>query len=116
MIPAWADIHAIGFWGRRQGVFFGIRVFHPNSPSYRYTQIGSLFHRHELEKKRQYGDRVSNVEFGLLVFSTLGREATIFNSRLADLLAGKHNTTYTHMNVLYHLFSLLRSAILAILG
>ena len=120
-----ADIHARGFWGRRQGAFFDIRVFHPNAPSYRHTQIGSLFRRHELEKKREYGDRVRNVEFGSftpLVFSTfgsLGREATIFYSRLADLLAGKHNTHYAHMLCWMRCtisFSLLRSAILAIRG
>ena len=38
-----ADIHARGFWGRRQSAFFDIRVFHPNAPSYRTTQIASLF-------------------------------------------------------------------------
>ena len=43
-----------------------------------------MFRRHELEKKREYGDRVRSVEsasFTPLVFSTfggLGREATIF--------------------------------------
>ena len=39
---AQADIHynyARGFW---EGAFFNIRVFHPNAPSYRHTQIGSL--------------------------------------------------------------------------
>ena len=30
-----ADIHARGFWGRQQVAFFDIRVFHPNTPSYR---------------------------------------------------------------------------------
>ena len=68
-------------------------MFHPNTPSYRQTQVGSLFRMHELETKREYGDRVHNVEsasFTPLVFSTfgdLGREVSIFYSRLADLLA-----------------------------
>ena len=74
---------------------FDIRVFHPNAPSYRQTQIGSLFSRHELEKKCEYKDHVHSVDlesasFTLLVFSTfggLGREASIFHSCLADLLA-----------------------------
>ena len=44
-----ADIHARGFWGRRQGAFFDVRVFHPNAPSYRQTRVASLFRRHELE-------------------------------------------------------------------
>ena len=45
------DIHARGFWDRQQDAFFDIRVFHPNAPSYCQTQVGSLFRRHELEKK-----------------------------------------------------------------
>ena len=48
-----ADIRAKGFGGRRQSAFFDIRVFHSNAPSYRQTQVDSLFHRHELEKKRE---------------------------------------------------------------
>ena len=52
------DIHATGFWSRRQSAFFDIRMCHPNTPSYRQAQVGSLFHRHELEKKREYGDCV----------------------------------------------------------
>ena len=85
-------------------------------------QVGSLFRRHELEKKREYGDRVRSVEsasFTPLVFSRvfstfggLGREATIFYSRLANLLAVRHNinsaSSYSQMlscmDALYHLF------------
>ena len=70
-----ADIHARGFWGRRQGALFDVRVFHPNAPSYRQAQVASLFRRHELEKKREYGDRTSVVDgesFIPLVFSTFG--------------------------------------------
>ena len=60
--------------------------------------------------------------FTPLVFSTfggLGREATIFSSRLADLLSKKHGTPYTKTLSLMQCsisFSLLRSAILAIRG
>ena len=42
-----ADIHARGFWGRRQCAFFDIRVFHPNAQSYRNTSIPSAYIRHE---------------------------------------------------------------------
>ena len=67
-----------------------------------------------------YGDRVRSVECGAfppLVFSTFGREATIFYSCLADLLSKKHGTPYTKTLSLMRCsisFSLLRSAILAI--
>jgi len=37
-----ADIHASGFWGRRQSAFFDIRVFHPNAQSYRNVSIQSV--------------------------------------------------------------------------
>ena len=119
------DVRATGFWGRRLGAFFDVRVFHPNAPSYLRTQPASLFRRHELEKKREYGDRIRSVECGSftpLVFSTfggLGREATVFYSRLADLLSKKHGTPYPKTLCLLRCsisFSLLRSAILAIRG
>jgi len=44
------DVHATGFWDRRQGAFFDIRVFHPNASSYLRTQPASLFRKHEMEK------------------------------------------------------------------
>ena len=37
-----ADVHARGFWERRQDTFFDIRVFHPNVLHYYQTQIASL--------------------------------------------------------------------------
>jgi len=65
---------------------------------------------------------VEHGSFTPLVFSTfggLGREATVFHSRLADLLSKKHSTPYTKTLSLMRCsisFSLLRSAILAIKG
>ena len=94
-------------------------------PSYLRTQPASLFRRDELEKKWEYGDRVRSVEYGSftpLVFSTfsgLGREATVFYSRLADLLLRKHGTSYAKTLSLLRCsisFSLLCSAILVIRG
>ena len=43
-----ANIHARGFWGRRQSAFFDIRVFPPNASSYFQTQVASLFRKQEL--------------------------------------------------------------------
>ena len=88
-----ADIHARGFWGQRQSAFFDVRVFHPNAPSYCNTSVPSLYRRHEAQKKREYGDRVREVEqasFTPLVFATtggMGREAIVFYRRLADHLS-----------------------------
>ena len=61
--------------------------------SYHQAQVASLFHRHELEKRREYGDRTRVIDgesFTPLVFSTfggLGKETTIFYNRLANLLS-----------------------------
>ena len=54
----------------------------------------------EMMKKREYGDRVREVElasFTPLVFSTtggMGREGTVFYRRLANLLADKQDWAY----------------------
>ena len=87
--------HARGFWGRRQSAFFDVRVFHPNARSYRNSNISAVYRRQEMMKKREYSDRVREVElasFTPLVFSTtggMGREGNVFYKRLASLLADK---------------------------
>ena len=56
--------------------------------------------RHELQKKREYGERVREVEqasFTPLVFSTtggIGRKALTFYRRLADMLSCHSSTSY----------------------
>ena len=110
---------------RQQSAFFDVRVFHPNAPSYRNTSVAALFRKHELDKKREYGERVREVEnssFTPLVFSTTGgasRETTVVYKRLADLLANNrkssYNTTLAWMRC--HIsFALMRSAISCIRG
>ena len=105
--------------------FFDVRVFHPNAPSYRSSSIQSLYRRHEQENKREYGDRVREIEqasFTPLVFATtggMGREASIFYRRLADLLSHRNNVTYNTTLAWLRCtlsFSLLRSAAVCIHG
>ena len=66
------DIRARGFWERRQSTFFDVRVFHPNAPSYRCSPLPTTHRRH---KKREYADRVLQIEQGSftpLVLSSAG--------------------------------------------
>ena len=92
------DIKAKGFCCRQQSAFFDVRVFHPNAPSYRNTSIAALYRKQEQAKKREYGDRIREVEHALftpLVFSTTGglsKENTKAYRRLAELLATKRGT------------------------
>ena len=75
------DIRARGFWNNSQDAFFDVRVFYPNAPSSRSTDA---YKRHEQAKKREYGQRVREIECGVftpLAFSTnggMGKEAKTF--------------------------------------
>ena len=97
------DIRARGFWNRAQDAFFDVRVFHPNASSYRSMSLQGGFRRHEQAKKREYGERVREVEHGVftpLVLSTtgsLGREATTFYKRLANLISIKQQVHYSQV-------------------
>ena len=90
-------------------------------PSYLRTGLASLFLRHKLEKKGEYGDRVRNMECGLFtpqLFLDFW-EATVFYNHLTDLLSKKHGTPYPKTSSLLCCsisFPLLISAILAIRG
>ena len=120
------DIRAQDFWGDRfRRAFFDIRVFYPNASSYRNLQLSSIYRRHENEKKRNYEDRVREVEHGSftpLVFSTsggMGGLATTTYKRLASQIATKKDQPYSKVIAWLrcHLcFSLLRSSITAIRG
>ena len=120
------DITANGFWGGRfERTFFDVRVFNPHAPSNRHPRLSSCYRKHELEKKRQYEQRVREVEhasFTPLVLSATGgtaNEATTFYKRLASCLATKWDQPYAPtMSWLRcrRVFSLLRSAIQCIRG
>ena len=69
-------------------------AFHPNAPS-NAGSISSAFKKHEDVEKRAYGQHIRQIEHGVftpLVFLStggIGREATIFYKRIADLLGDK---------------------------
>jgi hypothetical protein len=119
------DIRAKGFWNRQQDAFFDVRVFHPNAPSYRNTSIPSLYRQHEMAKKREYGDRIREVEYAVftpLVFSTtggMGKETAVAYKHLAELLAEKRKSEYgitlAWMRCILS-FALIRSAVTAVRG
>ena len=102
-----------------------VKVFNPFAKSNQRFSLAACFSHHEKSKKRAYEQRIIEVEHGSftpLVFSTtggMGRQSTIFYSRLASLLARKRHQPYsTTMGWLRcHLsFLLLRSSILCIRG
>ena len=66
------DIRAQGFWNTGQD---DVRVFHPNASSNSSMTITAAYRKHESIKKREYAQRVREVEHGVftpLVLSTTG--------------------------------------------
>ena len=81
------DISTKGFWERSVRAFFDIQVFYPFAPSNLKHKPKSCYRLHEKEKRRQYDQRVREVEHGSfapLVFATsggMGRLADVFYKR-----------------------------------
>ena len=82
-----------GFWERYRSTLFDVRVCHPNVDSYRDLTPKQIYKKHENEKKRQYPDRVMEIEQGtftpLVSTTTAGMadECVKYHSRLAELIA-----------------------------
>ena len=100
-----------------------MRIFNPSTPS--NLPLHSAYRRHDKEKRREYQQRVHEVEnasFTPLIFTTtggMGDAATQFYKRLANLLSAKHSLSYGIVMGWLRCklsFSLLRSAIMCICG
>ena len=95
------DVAAYGFWGGRfERAIFDVRVFNPCARSNRLSALQSTYRRHEQEKKRQYDQRIREVEhstFTPLVLSTTGGMGTTFYKRLAAMLSEKRDVPYSKM-------------------
>ena len=98
---------------------------HPNSPSYVNKPIEDVYTSHEQEKKRNYSERVLQVERGSFTpivgstFGGWGKEADRHHKRIATLIAIKKNEEYS--DVISYIrtrlrFSLLKSILTAVRG
>ena len=121
------DIKAGGFWGesRHECAFFDVRVVYPHARSHRHRSLPQIYRSQEQEKRRQYEERILNVERGTftpLVFSATGGAgpaATAFLKRLTDKYASRKSSSYAQtLNwIRCRLsFALLRSGILCLRG
>ena len=96
------DVAIYGFCGGRfEKASIDVRVFNPCTQSNRLSPLTSVYRRHEQEKRRQYNQRVREVEhasFTPLVMSTtggMGKAATTFYKTLASTISEKRNTEYS---------------------
>ena len=75
---------------------------HPNADSYKDLTPKQIYKKHENEKKRQYAERVMEIEQGTftpLVFTTIGGmadECVTYHSRLAELIANRGGSRILH--------------------
>eukprot|EP00731_Ephydatia_muelleri_P028772 Em0020g416a len=125
-VGARLDVAAQNFWGKdHQTAYFDVRIFNPFAQSYANSSMSKCYRKHELDKKREYEERVREIEhesFSPLVFSTaggMGPIATTVYKRIASLIADKRQEPYS--TTLFWLrcklsFSLLRSAIMCLRG
>ena len=94
------DIRAKGFWRPHQNAYLDVMVTNSDSSSYQHQPIETTLKQHEQEKKRNYNDRVMNVEHGTftpLIFTlngSIGPEARVFHKNLAEKLSEKRHEDY----------------------
>ena len=119
------DVAGVGVWGAYEKTYLDIRIMHPNSPTYVNKPIQDVYALHEQEKKRNYNERVLQVERGSFTpivgstFGGWGKEAERHHKRIATLIALKKNEEYA--DVIGHIrtrlrFSLLKSILTAVRG
>ena len=58
-------IRAKGFWNGSQDALFDVRVFYPKASTNRSSNLLSVYKRHQQAKKREYGQRIRDVERGV---------------------------------------------------
>ena len=119
------DISARGFWCSGEKALFDVRVFNPIASRYRNTPLSKCYTINENEKKKQYNERLLQVEHGsftpLVMLSNggFGRECGRFYSKLAEQIAEKRKQPYSIISSWIKrktIFSLLRSIGLCLRG
>ena len=124
-VDARSDIKCYGFWKDKRQAFFDIKVVSPFARSYVNLKPEQLFRQAELQKYREYGPRIRDVEhadFNPLVFTCTGGmapQSSVVIKRLAERLSKKKNL---HTSVVSGWlrcrlsFALLRTTILCLRG
>ena len=119
------DVAGVGVWGAYEKTFLDIRITHPNCKTHVNQPIQDVYAHHEQLKKREYNERVLQIERGSftpIVGSTFGGwgiEADRHHKRIATLIALKKNEEYS--DVINHIrtrlrFSILKSVLTAVRG
>ena len=97
-VNAKPHVRGRGFWREGQNIFFDVRI--TNCESQCHLTSKKIFTKHEREKKRQYNNKIMNIEhcpFTPLVFSMNGgmaKECLKFHKFVAEKIAKKSGCRY----------------------
>ena len=120
-----SDISARDFWIKGQIVYCDILIFNPITKCHLNQSLSAVHKKNECEKKRQYNQRILQVEHGSFsplvfsCFSGMSRECSRFFSHAAEHLAEKSKMNKSSVSALIKArlnFALLRSCLLCIRG
>ena len=119
------DVRARGFWRDGQQAFFDVRVTNADNNSQQTKPLKTILRSHEDEKKRQYNQRIMEIEQGtftplvLTVKGVMAPEASRFHKTLANKLATKTGERYEDITRLIRVklsFLVLRASMLCLRG
>ena len=117
------DLRARGFWRHGQNAYFDVRVTNTNSVSQSNMTAAKIYAKHEKEKKKNYNQRIMQVEHGTftpLIYSVnggIGPECEQFHKHLAERIAEKSGEKYTSVITWIRCklsFLLLRAALMCV--
>jgi hypothetical protein len=120
-----SDVRVRGLWGTMRNAFLDFRVVHPFAKCYRDQKPSSLLRSAEKSKRREYGQRVVEVEdadFTPMVLSSvggMGKEMEMAIKHLARCIAEKRKTHYPPVVALLRrkfCVTMLRSALVCLRG
>lgn len=115
------DVSVRDFLQRGQLAFYDVRVFNPFAKSHLNQKLDTAFRSNENEKKRQYNQRVIEVEHGSftpLIFTPSGRNGREAERFIAELALKLSEKKQLECSMVMHWlraklsFNLLRSAVL----
>ena len=120
-----SDLRIRSFWRPMRNAFFDLRVYYPFAPSYRSDSPEKLYKRFAADKKREYEQRIRNVEDGdftpLIMSSSggMGPEMQTFLKHLCRQIALKRNEPYAKVMRVMRCklaFQMMHSAIVCLRG
>ena len=120
-----SDVRIRGFWSRLRNAFFEFRVFYPHASSYVDQQPTSLFLSIAKDRRREYAQRIAEVEDGdftpMVMASTgaINDEMSMAIKHLAKSLSRKMKQDYSKVIGILRCqlaFELARSALVCLRG